>query len=90
MTKDQNIKIPELQSLDDRIAMLEKKKKDSIALKATDVKPTALAQAKKKTAVKKPKKDLINKAFEEEEIYAQIPNANLIQVKFIEDFDEQS
>jgi hypothetical protein len=44
VTKDQNIKIPELQSLDDRIAMLEKKQKDSLALKTPETKTTALAQ----------------------------------------------
>lgn len=33
---------------------------------------------------------MIGKAFEEEEIYAQIPNSNLIQLKFIEDFDEST
>ena len=62
MTKEKNIKVPELQSLDDRIAQLEKKQ--SLSLQAPAKAPQALAQ--KKTAVKKQKMSLIDKAFEDE------------------------
>jgi hypothetical protein len=77
-----------MQSLDDRIAMLEKKK--SLSLKTPEQAPKALAQVKTavKTATKKPKKDMFAEAFEEEKIYSQIPNDNLVQIKFVEDFDE--
>jgi predicted nucleic acid-binding Zn-ribbon protein len=79
-----------MQSLDDRIAMLEKKK--SLSLKTFEQAPKALAQVKTavKTAAKKPKKDMFAEAFEDENIYSQIPNESLVQIKFVEDFDENT
>jgi uncharacterized coiled-coil protein SlyX len=64
------MKIPELQSLDDRIAALEKKK--SLQLKTPEKPPSALAQTPAN------EDNMFAQAFEDEKIYVQVPDATLI------------